>query len=56
MLDFLWDQAGLMFPELLKPDKTLNADRYQLQMISLSHTTFFLYFLYILERSFYLIK
>jgi len=37
MLCIWWDQKGLVYYELLKPGDSITGDRYQLQLIHLSH-------------------
>ena len=38
VLCVLWNQKGIAYYELMKPNKTVNAQCYQQQMISLSHS------------------
>jgi len=37
MLCVWWDQSGVVYYELLKPDETVNTQRYRQQMINLNH-------------------
>ena len=37
MLCVRWDQCGVVYFELLKPDETVNTDRYRQQIINLNH-------------------
>ena len=36
MLCVWWDQKGVIYYELLKPDETINTERYRQQMINLN--------------------
>ena len=37
MLCVWWDQCGVVYFELLKPDETVNTDRYRQQIINSNH-------------------